>query len=124
VTFVRHASGVRQRLRLSQAFLQLDMNAFRGLPWRFLASACLEQSSDLAVRGAWAASAVFEAFSATTGLVATGLVATGLVATGLVTADLVADAVGAAAGAWAIAALDANTVATSNMVKLRIMRVL
>jgi len=30
--------------------LQFDMKLLRGLPWRPLESACLEQSSDLAVR--------------------------------------------------------------------------
>jgi hypothetical protein len=33
--------------------LQWDIKFLRAVPWMFLASACLEQSSDLAVRGAW-----------------------------------------------------------------------
>ena len=40
------------RRKDDQAFLHFDMNALRGWPCRFLASACFEQSSDLAVRGA------------------------------------------------------------------------
>src|SRR5690349_12636714 len=40
----------REMARTRQPFLHVFMKRRRSLPWMFLASACFEQSSDLAVR--------------------------------------------------------------------------
>ena len=53
-TTLRPRSGLGSCAGTPQALLQCDMKLLRSLPWMFFASACFEQSSDLAVRGAWA----------------------------------------------------------------------